>query len=179
MTQTHEEDAMATGDMVPWRWGGLRRWERDERPFESFRREVDALHREMDRLFEGMWGEGGPLLGEWTRRDVMPQLDVSEDDKAFHVKVELPGLDEKDVDVTLSDRVLQIRGEKKEEKETKEKDYHRRERTYGAFRRSIEIPTAVDASKIEASFRKGVLTIDLPKTKEAQDKIKHIAVKAA
>jgi HSP20 family protein len=173
---------MAVGEIVPWRWGGLRRWERERRPFESFRREMESLHRDMDRLFEGLWSEGfgASLLPEtWARGEIMPQLDVTEDDKAFAVKVDLPGLDEKDVEVTLSDRVLTIRGEKKEDKETKEKDYYRRERAYGTFRRSIDIPASVDATKIEASFKKGVLTIQLPKTKEAQEKVKQIEVKAA
>lgn len=174
---------MALGELAPWRWGGLRRMQRDDRPFESFRREIEALHREMDRLFERVWGEAAEsasLLPEyWSRRELIPQLDVVEDDKAFQVNIELPGMDEKDVDVTLSDRVLTIRGEKKEDKETKEKDFYRRERAYGSFRRSIEIPAAVDTSKIEASFSKGVLKIILPKTKEAQEKIKHIEVKAA
>ncbi|HEX7081788.1 MAG TPA: Hsp20/alpha crystallin family protein [Gammaproteobacteria bacterium] len=173
---------MPIGDIVPWRWGGLRRGEPEERSFESFRREIETLHREMDRLFEGMWREGfraWPLPDYWARRELVPQLDVSEDDKAFHVKVELPGMDQQDVDVTLSDRTLTIRGEKKEEREAKDKDYYRRERAYGAFRRSIEIPAAVDPTNIEASFSKGVLTIVLPKTKEAQEKVKHIAIKAA
>jgi HSP20 family protein len=173
---------MAIGDIVPWRWGGLRRWEREGRPSDNFRREMESLHREMDRLFEGLWSEsfGASLLPEvWARGEIVPQLDVSEDDKSFAVRVDLPGLDEKDVEVTLSDRVLTVRGEKKEEKEAKEKDYYRRERAYGTFRRSIEIPAAVDATKIEASFTKGVLTIRLPKTKEAQEKVKQIEVKAA
>ncbi|HEX6998575.1 MAG TPA: Hsp20/alpha crystallin family protein [Gammaproteobacteria bacterium] len=172
---------MAFGDMVPWRWGGLRRFQREARPFESFRREIESLHRDMDRLFERIWGESEAmsLPDYWGRRELVPQLDVVEDDKAFHVSIELPGMDEKDVDVTLSDQILTIRGEKKEEKETKEREFYRRERAYGAFRRSIEIPASVDTSKIEASFRKGVLTIDLPKTKEAQEKVKHISVKAA
>lgn len=173
---------MAMGDIVPWRRGGLRRWEPEARPFENFRREVESLHRDMDRLFEGLWSEGfgSSLLPEvWARGEIVPQLDVTEDNKAFAVKVDLPGLDEKDVEVALSDRILTIRGEKKEEKETKEKDFYRRERAHGTFRRSIEIPGAVDATKIEASFKKGVLTIQLPKTKEAQEKVKQIEVKAA
>jgi HSP20 family protein len=173
---------MALGDIVPWRWGGLRRWEREGRPFESFRREMKSLHRDMDRLFEGLWseGSGSSLLPDvWARGEITLELDVTEDAKAFAVEVDLPGLDEKDVEVTLSDRVLTIRGEKKEDKETKEKNYYRRERAYGTFRRSIEIPAAVDATKIEASFKKGVLTIQLPKTKEAQQKVKQIEVKAA
>ncbi|HLF12487.1 MAG TPA: Hsp20/alpha crystallin family protein [Gammaproteobacteria bacterium] len=173
---------MALAEIVPWRWGGLRRWEREERPFEGFRREMESLHRDMDRLFEGMWSEGigsSSLPDLWARGEIMPQLDVTEDDKAFQVKIDLPGLDEKDVNVTLSDRVLTIRGEKKEEKETKEKDYYRRERAHGTFRRNIEIPAAVDTTKIDASFKKGVLTIQLPKTKEAQEKVTQIEVKAA
>jgi HSP20 family protein len=143
---------------------------------------MGSLHRDMDRLFEGLWSEGfgSSLLPEvWARGEIAPQLDVTEDDKAFAVKVDLPGLDEKDVEVTLSDRLLTIRGEKKEDKETKEKNYYRRERAYGTFRRSIEIPAVVDATKIDASFKKGVLTIQLPKTKEAQQKVKQIEVKAA
>jgi len=151
------------------------------RPFETLRREMEAMHRDLDGLFERMLGEGAPSLfsESWAGGEVVPQLDVSEDEKAFSVKVELPGMDEKDVNVTLSDRVLTIRGEKKEDKETKEKDYYRRERSYGTFRRGIELPAAVDAAKIEASFKKGVLTIQLPKTKEVQEKVKHIDIKAA
>jgi HSP20 family protein len=88
-------------------------------------------------------------------------------------------MNEKDVAVSLTDRVLMIRGEKKQEKEIKDKNIHRSERAYGAFRRVSELPTDVEANKIEASFRNGVLTIDLPKTKEAQNRIKHIPIKAA
>jgi HSP20 family protein len=170
-----------TGEMMPWRWGGLSRSEREMRPFDGFRREIEALHREMDRLFEGI-GNGGfssPMLADWTRQEIVPQLDLTEDDKSVRVTMELPGMDEKDVDVTLSDRVLTIRGEKKGKAEVQDTEFHRRERTYGAFRRSIEIPAAVDPSKIEASFHNGILTIELPKTKEAQQKVKHIRVKAA
>ena len=173
---------MALGEMVPWRWGSLRRPGRDERALEGFRGDIVSLHREMDRLFESLWNDGfgsSLLSGDLPRMEVTPQLDVTEDEKSFSVKIDLPGMDEKNVDVTLSDRVLTIRGNKEEDKETKDKDYYRRERTCGSFRRSIEIPAAVDASKIDASFKKGVLTINLPKTKEAQDKVKHIEVKAS
>lgn len=173
---------MALGEMVPWKWGGLRRWGRDDRSLDGFRREIQSMHRELDRLFEGMIGDGigSSLLPDaWSREEMLAQMDVTEDEKAFHVSVDLPGQDEKDVEVTLADRLLTIRGEKKEEKEVKEKDYCRRERASGRFRRSIEIPADVDAAKIEASFKKGVLTIQLPKTKEAQQKVKQITVKAA
>lgn len=173
---------MAIGEMVPWRWGSLRRSGRDDKPFEGFRNEIASLHREMDRLFEHLWSEGfasAPMSADWARMDVQPQLDVAEDNKSISVKIELPGMDEKDVDVTLTDRMLTIRGKKEEDKESKEKDFYKRERAFGSFRRNIEVPATIDVSQIEASFKKGVLTIQLPKTKEAQDKVKHIDVKAA
>jgi HSP20 family protein len=172
---------MAIGDIVPWKWGGLRRLQ--DRRFESFRGEMESLHRDLDRAFENMWNDGGfgpsLLTDVWSSERVVPRLDVTEDDHALHVSVELPGMDEKDVSVSLADRLLTIRGEKKEEKEKKDKDVYRRERAYGSFRRALELPVEVDTAKIEARFRNGVLTIDLPKTKETQEKVKQIPVKAA
>jgi HSP20 family protein len=169
---------MAIGELIPWRWGGLRRIEEDQ-TFDSFRREMDALHRNIDRAFASAWSGPSLLSDSWITRDVTPRLDVTEDDKVFNVTVELPGMDEKDVAVSVTDRVLTIRGEKKEDKEKKDKEVYRRERAYGSFRRVMELPADVDAEKIEASFRKGVLTIALPKTQEAQAKVKQIPVKAA
>jgi HSP20 family protein len=172
---------MAIGDLVPWRWGTLRGVD-DDRSFDSFRKEMESLHRSIDRLFADAWGGnfGPSLLSEaWTGGKITPRLDVTEDDKGFHVGVELPGMSDKDVAVTVDERVLTIRGEKKEEKEKKDKDVFRRERAYGSFRRTIELPSDVDNSKIEAKFKDGVLTIDLPKTKQAQDRVKQIPVKAA
>lgn len=173
---------MTLREIVPWRWGGLRRWEPEEGPFGTIRRQMDTLHREMDRLFDEMSTESvrpsfTPFA--WGREFAMPHIDETEDDKAFFVSVELPGMDEKDVDVTLSGRLLTIRGEKKEDEKEEGKDYYRRERKFGSFRRTLELPGDVDESKIGASFRKGVLKIELPRTKEAQAKIKHIDVKAA
>lgn len=172
---------MAIGNLVPWRWGSLRHAD-EPRSFDSLRAEMDALHRNIDRLFSDMWsGSLAPsLLGDpWAASRITPRLDVVEDDKAFRVSVELPGMTEKDVAVSLDDRTLVIRGEKKEEKETKENEVYRRERAYGSFRRAIELPGEVDATKIEAKFKDGVLTIDLPKTAEAQQRVKQIPVKAA
>jgi HSP20 family protein len=172
---------MAIGDIVPWRWGNLRR-SGDDRSFQSFHDEMSSLHRSIDRLFADAWGGDltPSLLSEaWSGDRVVPRLDVHEDDKALHVTVELPGMTDKDVSVTVTDRMLTIRGEKKEEKEKKEQDIYRRERAYGSFRRSIELPGDVDSGKIEAAFKNGVLTIDLPKTKEAQARVKQIPVKAA
>jgi HSP20 family protein len=174
---------MTIKDIVPWRWGGLRHWEEEERhPFESFFREMDSLHKEMDRLFEDFWKGSGPQ--HYAKQPLFegaltPRVDESEDDKAIHVKVELPGMDEKDVDITLANGVLTIRGEKKRDEEEKGKDWYRSERSFGVFRRSLPIPVDVDEGKIEAKFRKGILYIELPKTEEARSKIKHIPVKAA
>lgn len=173
---------MTLRDITPWKWGGLRRWQREDDPFTGFQQEMDSLRREMDRIFDDMSTVSirRPLLPKSLGHDLlMPEIDETEDEKAFHVSVELPGMDEKDVDITLSDRWLTIRGEKKQDKEEDGKDFYRSERHYGAFRRVIELPGEVDESKIEASFKKGVLKIELPKTKEAQKKIRHIDVKAA
>jgi HSP20 family protein len=167
-------------DIAPWRWGGLQRREAEERPFGSFRQEADTLHREMDRLFEDFWhGRPSLWLESAAHGAVMARLDESEDEKAFHVAVELPGMDEKDVEITLSDGQLIIRGEKKREEEEKGKDFYRKERSFGAFCRRLPLPGAVDEEKVAASFRNGVLTVDLPKSEEALKKVKHIEVKAA
>jgi HSP20 family protein len=172
---------MAIGNLVPWRWGSLRSLDED-RSFDTFRSEMDSLHRSIDRLFADAWnGNFAPsLLAEtWAGGKIVPSLDVAEDDKAFRVSVELPGMTDKDVAVTVDERTLTIRGEKKEEKEKKDKDVFRRERAYGSFRRTIELPGDVEAAKIEAKFKDGILSIELPKTKEAQERVKQIPVKAA
>lgn len=172
---------MAIGNLVPWRWGSLRDVD-EPRSFDAFQAQMDALHRSIDRLFAETWNGGlapSLLSDAWTARRITPSLDVVEDEKAFRVSVELPGMSDKDVAVALDDRTLVIRGEKKEEKEKKEKDVYRRERAYGSFRRAIELPGDVDAAKIEAKFKDGVLTIDLPKTAESQQRVKQIPVKAA
>ena len=113
------------------------------------------------------------------RGELTPRIDETEDEKAFHVKVELPGMSQDDVDVALSAGVLTIRGEKKREEEEKGKDFYRRERSFGSFRRSLPIPVDVDENLIEAKFEKGILYIELPKTEEARNKVKHISVEAA
>lgn len=164
---------MALKELVPWRWGGLRRWEED-RPFLAFR-------HEMDRLFDDFWrGVSHPSILSDGRDvgEVTALVDATEDEKAYHVAVELPGMSEKDVEVSLSDGLLTIHGEKRQEQEEKGKDYYRKERVFGAFRRSLPIPGEVDESKIGASFKNGVLTVDLPKSEEAQKKVKRIDVKA-
>jgi len=106
-----------------------------------------------------------------------PAVDLVEQEKAFELTAELPGLDEKNVEVKVVNGVLTIKGEKQEDKEEKNKDFHMRERRFGTFERALRIPDTIDADKIEASFKKGVLTVTLPKIAEAQKPVKKIEVK--
>ena len=110
---------------------------------------------------------------------MMPAVDVAESDRAYKVHAELPGIDEKNVEVKVTDGVLTIKGEKQEEKEEKKKDYYLSERSFGSFQRAFQIPNGVDLDKIEANFKKGVLTVTLPKSTEAQKAEKKITVKSA
>ncbi len=107
----------------------------------------------------------------------MPAVDFTETDGAFEVTAELPGMDESNIEVKLADNMMTIKGEKKEEKEEKQKDYHLSERRYGSFQRSFRVPDGVDVNKIEASFKNGLLSVKLPKTPEAQKKQKTIEIK--
>lgn len=151
----------------------------------------DTLRGEIDRIFEefscGFWptGFGRRLLDVepfWRREPaadyLAPAVDVAERDKEYQITAELPGLDEKNVDISVVDDLLTIKGEKQEETEEKEKNYYMSERRYGSFQRSFRLPSDVEQDKIEASFRKGVLTVTLPKAPEAQSKQKKIEIKS-
>lgn len=131
-----------------------------------------TLQREMNRLFEDTWR--GRALAETPLR-----VDVKEDDKAFHVTADIPGLAEKDVEVTFEDGTLTIRGEKKLERDEKKDTWHLVERLSGSFARQIVLPASIDAEKIEAGFEKGVLTVTLPKMPEEQAKARKIEIKSA
>jgi len=109
----------------------------------------------------------------------MPAVDVTEIDGGFEVTAELPGMDEKNVEVKLANHTLTIKGEKRDEQEETKKDYYMRERSFGSFQRSFTVPDGVDMDKIEAIFKKGVLTVTLPKTAEAKKTEKKITIKAA
>jgi HSP20 family protein len=154
------------------------------RPFESLRREVDRL---FDDFGVGSWrspfGRGLFDVEPFWRGEVSwgkaPAVDIAESDKAYEITAELPGMDESNIDVKFSDGTLTIKGEKKDEKEEKKKDYYLSERRYGSFQRSFGVPDDVDADKIEAHFKNGVLTVTLPKRPEAQKSEKKIAIKTA
>ena len=106
-------------------------------------------------------------------------VDFAETEKGYEVTAELPGMDEKNIEVKFVDGVLTIKGEKQEEKEENERDYHLQERRFGSFERYFRLPDSVDKDKIEATFKKGLLTVTLPKSTEAQKAEKKIEVKPA
>ena len=140
----------------------------DVTPWKPFR-ELERVRREMDRLWDSFL-EGGPRRRSEERGEWLPSLDVSETKNELVVKAEVPGMDPKDIDISLSDGVLTIKGEKKQEKEEKEADYHLVERSYGAFVRSVRLPKEVQGDKISASYKDGILRITLPKSEEAKKK---------
>lgn len=165
---------MNISDLVPWRdrSSSLRR--RDEG------HSLYPLRREMDRLFDEFFRDWEGDLGAEEGRTFNPALNVSESDDAIEATMELPGLSEDDIDITLGSDGLTITGEKKVEEEERGKNYFRRERSYGYFRRAIPLPPeAVDAENIEATFDKGVLSITMPKKETAKVTAKRIEVKAS
>jgi HSP20 family protein len=115
-------------------------------------------------------------LGDWER-GWTPAVDMVDHDDEIVLRADLPGLDEKDIEVRVHDHVLTIQGERKEETEEKKEDYYYSERSYGAFARTLSLPAGVEADKVKATFKKGVLEVHLPKAKEA--KAKKIEIKAA
>lgn len=136
------------------------------------------IKRRMDDIFEDFL-HGFDLQPFESRLGVFsPNIDVVENDKEIRISAELPGMEEKDIEVSLTKDSLSIRGEKKEEKEDKGKGYYRMERSYGSFSRTIPVPVEVDTDKVEAKFKKGVLNITLPKTAKAVAETKKIPVKA-
>ncbi len=140
--------------------------------------EADVLRGRVDRLFNQMlqdfWGTTLPAEEVSTRRWA-PAVDIKETEDALVLSAELPGLTKEDVKITLENQVLTLSGERKFEKEAKGENYHRIERSYGAFTRAFTLPTHVRTEKVEATFDNGVLTVTLPKMEES--KPRHIAIR--
>ena len=167
-------------EKAPERASALEAW----RPFDTLRREVEQLFDDFGQNFLRLPARRSLFDFEplWRREAVWeaaPAVDIAESEKAYEISAELPGMDEKNVEVKVVNGSLTIKGEKQEEKEEKKKDYYLHERHSGSFERSFELPEGVDADKIEANFKKGVLTVTLPKKPEAQKPAKKIEVKAA
>jgi len=140
-------------------------------PFSLMRHDMDTLFED---FFRGV--EMEPIFGRHNEQ-LSPNVDITESDREIQVSAELPGMDEKDIDITLNHDSLTIKGEKKEEKEDKGRDYYRMERSYGSFCRSIPIPVEIETDKVNASYKKGILTITIPKSSKALEEKKKIAVK--
>ncbi len=147
-----------------------------------------SFRGEMDRLFDRFSENFGfpslrrmfdiePALRQTPFAFAAPAIDMSEDEKSYKISAELPGLDAKDVDVSIAGDMLVLKGEKRQKSERKDTNYHFSERSYGSFQRAFELPASVDRDKIAANFAKGVLTIEMPKTTEAQRQPKKIEVK--
>ncbi|MCM2318254.1 MAG: Hsp20/alpha crystallin family protein [Pseudomonas sp.] len=153
------------------------------RPLESLRRQVDRLFEDFDRGWHLPFSRSSFDIEPFWRRELsfagMPAVDIIEKDDAFEITAELPGMDEKNIQIKLSNGALTIKGEKTDEREEKKKDYHLSERHYGSFQRTFGVPAGVDPEKIEAHFSKGVLTLTLPKKPEAKQAEKTIDIKSS
>lgn len=129
------------------------------------RNELARLHEDMDDLFDGFFrGLGRP----WIGYKAWPAIDVSENEDAVVVKAEVPGCKAEDIEISVHGNTLTVSGEKKQEEEKKEKGYYHMERSYGSFRRDVNLPTDVESSKVEAVCKDGVLSITLPKAEKAK-----------
>ena len=144
---------------------------------------VDAWHQHVDEMFEDFFGGLG-RMGRWPSLrwddsemgDLDPEFEVSETDDEVRVKAELPGVEEDDIEVTLDENVLTIRGEKKAEEAEEKKDYYFSECRYGQFHRTFSLPAEVNRDKVTATFKKGVLTLKMPKTEVSKSTRKRIKI---
>ena len=146
-------------DIIPWK------------PFG----EVSSLRREMDNLWNNFLGDTS--FPSSISRDWMPSVDVSETDDQLQIKAELPGVDAKDVKVSISGDLLTIKGEKKKEEEKKDEHFHSSERFYGSFQRSFRLPANIKTDEVDATYKKGILQLVLRKTEESKKKEIEIKVK--
>jgi HSP20 family protein len=151
-------------------------------PFLAFRRDMNRL---FDDFFGGFGSPGlfdpfrfaGALPGGMPSLQISPRIDMSETDRQIRIVAELPGVDERDIEVSVSDDVLTIRGQRKAEREEEKTNYHLVERSQGSFSRAIFLPFTIDPEQVQATFKNGVLTLTIPKPKEVQDKVHRIEIK--
>lgn len=143
----------------------------------SWPSDLSSMQREINRMFDNLFrgemiDDGSFGLSMWT-----PAVDITEQDNEYVVKVELPGVSKDDVKITIESNILTVRGEKKQEKNTKQGNYHRLERSYGSFQRSFTLPSTVKSEGIDAVYKDGILTITVPKAEEAKPKQIDVKVK--
>ena len=147
------------------------------RDLSAFPSDVLSMRKEFNRLFDSFFqGDLADTTSAFTSAWI-PAVDIAERENEFVVRMELPGVKKEDVKITMQEGILTVRGEKKQEKESKGSDFHRVERAYGSFQRSFTLPTAVKSGDIDASFSDGVLNISLPKAEEAKPKQIDVRVK--
>lgn len=151
-------------NLVPWR--------------EDPMRTLSSLQRDMNSILEDFFKPGVTDLGIAEAR-FMPKVSVLQDDGTITVEAELPGMTAKDIEMTLTGDILTIKGEKKQEKTETKKDFIHRECSYGSFMRQLQLPVEVDNKGIEATFKDGILHVDLPKTEKAKASKRAIPIRAA
>lgn len=163
-------------DLIPWA-----RHDETAQPKGRTEHPLAELQRQMNQVFENFWGRmDRPLAGfDWPFGEQMPRSDVVETSEGIEVTIELPGMEQKDVEVSLAGDTLTIKGEKKVERQDEKKGYYVSERSYGSVYRTIPLPSGVDTEKADASFKNGVLTVKIPHSPEAKARAKRIEVKAA
>jgi HSP20 family protein len=167
---------MNLGSLIPWRDKTQVDAHSDTYadPFTSFRREVD-------RMFDDFFRSAGQGLQPWSAgwHAMAPRIDISDSDKELVITAEMPGLDEKDFEVTLAGDLLTIKGEKKTENEDRNGNAYYVERRFGSFSRSVRLPFEAGDEQVEANYDRGVLTVRVPKPAEAQRHVRRIEVKAS
>lgn len=183
---------MSVGDLIPQSWTRNLPWwrGRDNQLPEQWRDDSAAraehrdpfvtFHREVDRLFDDFFRSFGAPLPSFAgngagRGAIWPSVEIAETDTEIRVTAELPGLEEKDVEVLLEEGLLTLRGEKTSKTEDRERQFS--ERVYGRFERRIPLPTGINENAVEADFRNGVLTVTLPRTEGARTQVKRIPLK--
>lgn len=150
-------------------------WDRNDKNPAGF----GTLRKEIDRLFEDFSkGFDVPGLRAVGGFGLVPDMDMHDGEKDVTLSIELPGVDEKDIDLSVSGQTVTVSGEKKSEKETKEGESVRSERSYGSFSRSVALPFRIDGDKVEAKFAKGVLTVTVPKPEDAMRQSKKVPIAA-
>lgn len=169
---------MKLSNWLPWNWG--------KHTVEVHREEHDRVHTlqsEINHVFDNFRRSfNGPLLAptaDGLTTAAMPRMEVGENDDEIEVSLELPGMALDDIDVSLRDNVLIVRGERKSHREDKHNDYHVREWSYGTVYRSVPLPPGLDLDRVAAAFKDGVLTVTLPKSEEARSQVKRISVNTA
>jgi HSP20 family protein len=174
-TRNARTEAMAEKDVATKKESGAPAPRGETHPFQS-------LQRRMNELFDDVWSDFRFPALEWpfsNQSRFMPKVNVEQDGKLLRIHAELPGMEEKDIHVTLNDDVLTISGERKTEKEEKDKNFLRREFSYGSFHRAIPVPPNVAADKVKATFKNGVLSVELPLPEAEAPKSKRIEVKGS